>query len=79
MQHYLLNTPHVVAILVLVLVATIISWRLLTQQSKTVHPATSFLLALLILASVVVEQRNIREVARKEVRLAEANKTISQG
>jgi len=78
-QHFLWNNPQLFLILVLILTATVIAWRLLTQKSATVQPGISILLMVMLVASLAREQRDIMEVVRKQGRIAAAHKRINEG
>ena len=78
-QQYLLTSPQVVAIFLLVWVTTVITWRLLSQKALDVQPSTSLLLLLLLLSGLGINQRNNQELARRQDRLAASHRRIQEG
>jgi len=78
-HHFLWSNPQVLLILVLILIATALAWRLLTQKSSTVQPGISIFIIVMLVACMVRERRDIMEVVRKQGRLAAAHKRINEG
>ena len=78
-QQYLLTSPQVVAIFLLVWVTTVITWRLLSQKALDVQPSTSLLLLLLLLSGLGINQRNSQELARRQDRVAASHRRIQEG
>lgn len=76
---FLQNNPQLLFILLLLLVTTVLLWKLLTQKSPTVHPVTSILLIMILMASLMREQMDIQVLDSKKVRLEEAHNRISEG
>jgi len=78
-HHFLWSNPQVLLILVLILIATALAWRLLTQKSLTVMPGISIFLIVMLVTCMVRERRDIMEVVRRQGRLAAAHKQINEG
>ena len=78
-QQFLLTSPQVVAIFLLVWVTTVITWRLLNQKALDVQPSTSLLLLLLLLSGLGINQRNNKELARRKDTLTVSHRRIQEG
>jgi len=78
-QHYMTNSPHVLVIVFLVLVTTVITWRVLRQKGATVQPIFSISLIIFIIAGLCLELIDDEKICKTQQRIAASHSVIQLG